>query len=227
MIFHDYLISKSDSIIVLNSDSYFYYNKINLNTLKLNNIIDEPYYKNFFNEKRTLSLSKKNYNFTFLGSLSSNKGIYFLIDVFSQIEKKYNNYHLNIIGDSNSRDLIISYANKKINKKNISFYGHLQNPFQKLNESHFLIQPSFSEGISRSVIESLYFGVPVIIRKSVSYNLVKDGINGYNFEGKKDLIEIVENILVNDYQFTHNKILLFDEFRLKKVIKQYESIFLN
>ena len=222
---HNFLINKSNLLVVMNEPSLNYYSKKFNNVIKINNFIDE---KNIeFKKKQITNSNNTKINFVFLGSLTKNKGVFELIDIFSKISIVNNNFVINFLGDTTNMNKVVKYADNSLNHNNYKFHGFVQNPFNLLIENDYLIQPSYSEGQPRSVIESLFLGLPVIIRKKIAENLVVDGVNGYIFDNKTDLTQILLNIIDNKIIFKNKNNLLPNDFRSNYVMEKYFKILNN
>jgi glycosyltransferase involved in cell wall biosynthesis len=127
--------------------------------------------------------------FLYLGRLSTEKGIDFLLEAFKSEELK--NTVLNIIGDGPKADAVLQAA--QINS-NIRYLGKLpiNKAYEILAQSWALIFPSqWHEPFGRTVVEAFSAGTPVI-GASVGgvTELIKDNYNGflYNSLDVKDLI---------------------------------------
>ncbi len=101
---------------------------------------------------------------------------------FSKIERK--DLHLLIVGDGPMHSQLIELA-KKNNISEITFAGYVE--YNLLSEVYFIsnlfIHDSHNEPWGVSVQEALSCGIPVIASDKVgsSYDLVKNGVNGYVF----------------------------------------------
>ncbi|MCR8538805.1 MAG: glycosyltransferase [Prochlorococcus marinus CUG1439] len=135
----------------------------------INNFIDEDVIKKYLN--RPMQYNGV-YKFCFVGLLTKRKGIESLIDAAHKI--KNINYEIIIIGTG---PLLKRMQNKVRNlhlENKIKFIGHKTYPYKYMSETHVMVLPSFSEGTSRAVLESLYMGIPCVLR-NVDSN--KDIIN--------------------------------------------------
>ena len=206
----------------MNEPSLKYYSKKFNNVIKINNFIDEKNIR--FKNNQILNLKKTKMNFVFLGSLTKNKGVFELIDIFSEISNVTNDFTINFLGDTPNMHNVSRYAENNLIHDNYNFHGFVQNPYNFLIENDYLIQPSFSEGQSRSVIESLFLGLPVIIRKKIAENLVVDGVNGYIFNNKYELTQILLKIIKNKIIIKNKNNLLPDDFRSNNVINKYSEL---
>ena len=191
---HNALIKNNDFVFVLNSNiqSYYKYRFIGKNHIIFNNFIDSDKYPKIAHNNKNNGVVK----FVFLGSLSKEKGFYLLIDLFERLYNDGYLFHLFLIGSSPNNDICIKqFVSSKLPKSCYSLLGYLDNPFEYVVESNYLIHPSYSEGTPRSALESLHYNIPVIIREAVSNGLIQNKINGFVFNNDDDLYHILFDIL--------------------------------
>ena len=190
--FHYYLISK---MYLIFSMTNFMKVKIkehcNRKSYVVGNFINENIYKSKI-KKRGKYENKKKINFLFLGNVKLLKKPFSLISIANQLEKKKFKFSIMIIGNySILTKLLMQFF--LINKNNIKFLGFKKNPYLYFNKADFLLHTSISEGISRSVIESLYCKVPVIIRNSFGTKEYVNKKNGFLFKNENDICNFFLN----------------------------------
>jgi glycosyltransferase involved in cell wall biosynthesis len=135
--------------------------------------------------------------FLFLGRISGEKGISFLLEFF----KEHGQYKLIVAGDGDQ----IDFFKKNYNCPNIFFEGFVkgENKTKLIQEAEALIVPSvWYENYPISIVESFSIGIPVIGSKigGIPY-IVKDEENGLLFE-------------------TNNKVILKE--KIDKIYRNYE-----
>lgn len=156
------------------------------------NFIDEAKYKHKFQNKR-----KKNINrFIFIGALTNRKNIYELIKIFKKLIFEREAIYLDIVGDGPIKKRILNFINKNKLDKNIRLIGTVKDPETYLLNCDVFILPSFSEGISRAILESLYFRKPVIA-KNIPQNkeVIKNDENGWLFDNYEELYLILKKVI--------------------------------
>ncbi len=149
-----------------------------------------------FNKTKQMpnKLEEKNQirKFLYVGRLSEEKNLKFLIEVFNE----FPNLILNIVGDGNIREEL-----EEITNKNVNFLGYIKN--NELSEIYanndVFILPSISETWGLVVEEALYNGLPVLVsdRVGCSKDLIEilgTGIT-FEFDSKEDLIRKVNEII--------------------------------
>ena len=66
--------------------------------------------------------------------------------------------------------------------------GQIENPYPLISVADVFVLPSLSEGISRASLESLYLGIPCVLRNvDGNKELIQDGLNGKLFNDDDDL----------------------------------------
>ena len=108
-----------------------------------------------------------------------------MIDAFKLFHKKYPDSVFFIIGDGEDHDKIIRYIKLNRLEQQIILPGFLINTeiAQYLNMSDVFIMASYTEGWSTTLLEAACTGVPSVVTNfSSSYDIIKNGINGYIVE---------------------------------------------
>jgi glycosyltransferase involved in cell wall biosynthesis len=107
---------------------------------------------------------------------------------------------------------------KNINNENkIRLFGPVANFDKKISLIKswdiFLYEICQSEGVSIAILEALANGIPVICGNQKSNNeIIKNGINGYLFDNKKEREEILKNLVNNKKELDNLKITTKDYF---------------
>ena len=135
--------------------------------------------------------SEKVTNFIYVGRLSPEKNLNFIIKAFNQLPQ----YTLNIVGFGPQESEL-----KTIAKENIIFHGAIDNQklpqFYQLNDVFIL--PSIKEPWGLVVEEALNNGLPVLVSNKVgcAEEIIEENQNGLIFEynSEKSLCEKIEKI---------------------------------
>ena len=190
-----YLIASKSNIIVCLSETMQKQIKDIMPKAKteiVENFIDEIKYKHKFQNK-----GKKNINrFIFIGALTNRKNIYELVKIFKKLIFERETIFLDIVGDGPIKKRILNFINKNRLDKNIRLIGTVKDPETYLLNCDVFILPSFSEGISRAILESLYFRKPVIA-KNIPQNkeVIKNDENGWLFDNYEELYLILKKVI--------------------------------
>ena len=123
-------------------------------------------------------------NYLFVGRLISDKGIYELISAFENFNKKNKKKTkltlAVLIDEDNETSIHFNYLRKKLANTNIILKRNVKN-VRNLFESHgCLILPTYSEGMSKSIMEAISSGRPIICSNiSGCREMVINNFNGF------------------------------------------------
>ena len=181
----DYLIASSDESINIYKE-FFGDNEINI--LKIYNPLGIVPKKGFsYNNKKVVSI----------GRLDVQKGFDYLIEAFFIVLKKHKDWKLEIYGDGNEKDNLLSLINELNLENNISILPSNKDVVNILNNSSIFVLPSRYEGYANILVESLSCGVP-----SISYNWMT-GVEEIIQNNKTGIIVNLQNRI--DYFYNKNK----------------------
>lgn len=199
-------LDKADVIVaVSNGTAQVIINKFNLNPDKImvipNGIPDRVLIKpmNFETVSKRLSLPLDKEFFLFVGSLDERKGIKLLLKAISRLQNRVLQFVF--VGRGNV-GFYQRIAKKLGIEKNVIFTGYIPDELLMSLYKHAsgFILPSYDEGLPTVLIESMYFGLPVITSKtSGGIEIIKDTSNGYLFTigDYHDLVDKI-TILIED-----------------------------
>lgn len=173
---HKLLYEKSDRYVLLSTKFYPVLKRIigRIDESKLVSInnpitIKIPTANSFKKEKICL----------FCGRLTAQKGIKYLMDIWSEIECSNPEWKLVVLGDGPLKDFVISTI-KKRNFKNITLVGFVSDPSEYYMKASILCMCSVFEGWMLSLVESMVYGcVPITFNSYESAtDIISSGING-------------------------------------------------
>lgn len=160
--------------------------------------------------------------FVFLGSLTKRKKVDVLLSAFKTILPKHPHASLHLVGDGNEREKLKEYVNELGIEQNVIFYGYQADPHRIVATADIMVLPSLSEGMSRAVLESLFLGVPVVMRDvDGNSELITSGVNGELFVNDEQLAEKMEKLLMTTRHTGFRKCLLPEDYRQEKAANQY------
>jgi glycosyltransferase involved in cell wall biosynthesis len=139
---------------------------------------------------RKVNLPKNNIKFLYVGRIRVEKGIFYLLDIFSKINSKF---HLTIVGD------------KKIEKKkdlNISFFYFFDNVNALISQydlCDIFLLPSYTEAHPKVIDEALSRLKPVIIFEEISH-IVEDRLGV--FVAKRELKDFLDKVKYIENNYT-------------------------
>ena len=137
-------LSWADVITVISKESYDYYTSLGYKVIQIPNAIDISSLS--FDEDR-----KYEKQIIFAGRLSKEKGIKTLIEICKKLPQ---DIHLIIIGDGPEVENIKKLESSQNNIHYLGSKNH-QQTISLIKGSDVLVQPSFSEGISTTILESM------------------------------------------------------------------------
>jgi L-malate glycosyltransferase len=112
---------------------------------------------------------RKKKRLIFVGSLDfgHNKGLPILFASLHEINKKRDDWHLDIVGDGPRRSEFVEQARSLGINQNITFHGYLdkQKIASLMRDSDLFLLPSYFETFSVATVEALMTGLPVIATK--------------------------------------------------------------
>ena len=130
-----------------------------------------------------------------MGSLEKNKNPMLLLRSFSNISSQITDAKLVVLGDGPLKKKLIKFKNIN-NYKNIKILGNLKIPYQYLVNSDLLVSTSDSEGISRSILEAMFLGIPVMISDvDGSGKIINQFKNGFVFKKHNDFFNNLKKVL--------------------------------
>ena len=190
-------------------------------TITIHNGIDTSVYKT-----QTLDRKKTPINFIVVSHLRESKGIQDLLVAVSKIDKKHHKkFKIDIFGDGSYKNQLLTLQKKYKLEQSTNFKGNSPNINDIMCNYHYMIQPTYMECFSLSILESLASNVPVITT-TVGGNLevVEVNENGYIFNPKDTdaLRLILETIIKGEKTISKNVNLRIEkEFTLQKMVANH------
>lgn len=171
----------------------------------------------------------------FIGRLSKEKGVEFLIDAFVHVLKRIPDAKLIIVGTGFLENKIKQEVNEMNLRKNIIITGFISDKMLKeiYASSNVFVLPSSAEFQPLVLLEAIAMGLPVIGTKITGIpELVINNFNGFTFEHKnsKDLVNKIIKILTDknlQKKFSRNSLILSKKHDIKKSIDKLEKVYLK
>ena len=133
--------------------------------------------------------------FGFLGSLTRRKRPELVIQAIAYLQRHNIPSSALMVGSGPLKADLMARAQELGVENRIHFVGQLINPLPELKRCAYLLLPSSSEGIPRAALESLYIGVPCILRDvDANRELIHGGGTGVLFKDDKDLDNVVMQV---------------------------------
>jgi glycosyltransferase involved in cell wall biosynthesis len=218
----------ADKIILTSeSDKKYISNKFKLNKMDKIKVIP-----NYIDTERFKPLNhnipKKENHLLFIGRLSQQKNLFSLLDAI-----KETNWVLDIVGDGELKDELLSFALK--NKVNVNFIGRVPNNKlpEIINQYEVFILPSLYEGNPKTLLEAMSCGLCVIGTDVEGINnIIKDGENGIlcktDSKSIKEAIEkVMADVSLRKKLGNNARGYIVDNYNLDKIFKQERNIIYN
>lgn len=143
-------------------------NFINLSNIKDN--VEVIYNTNETNEMIKKSkedvddvvFNKNTINICGVGKVMPSKGFMRLARVHKRLIEDGYKHHIYILGEGDEKEKIEKYLNDNNLLESFSFLGYKVNPYKYVSKCDLFICPSFEEGFSTAVTESILVGTPVV-----------------------------------------------------------------
>lgn len=175
-------------------------------------------------------IGKNPVKFLYMGRVMKDKGIDEFLEAAKIIKDKYKNTKFYILGfieksQDHYRNLLKDYQSKGY----IEYLGYQSDVKSFIEESHCLIQPSHSEGLSNVLLEAAAMGRPLIASNiNGCKETIDEGKNGFTFEvnNSKDLANKIEKFIKLSYEEKitmgkNSRIKVENEFDRKIVVNSY------
>jgi len=94
----------------------------------------------------------------YVGRLEPEKRVDDLIQIWSEIRRKYTEVHLLVLGIGTQEEKL-----KRMADRNVLFGGSVDNVAEYLQTADLFVLPSVSEGLSNALLEALATGLPVVV----------------------------------------------------------------
>lgn len=129
-----------------------------------------------------------------IGSLTERKGILPLLNLLQNFTSC--GLEVVFIGDGPFRKVIQSTITHCGLADKVFCLGHLPNAYSSLRDGDYVLSNSYSEGMSRALLDSVSLGYPVICRDlGGATRFIEHGINGYLFRAERELEDLIASIV--------------------------------
>ena len=162
-------------------------------------------------------------SFVFIGRVVKEKGIEELISAFLKIAKDYPKVTLDIFGEGK----LDVYRRLSSDCDNIRFMGKTERPLEALAERQIFVLPSYTEGLSLSLLDAAMMKRSIIATNVGGNNeVVKNGKTGLlvSAEDNEDLAEKMKYMLDNNedaVRMARNARKLYEEkFNIDKIFEE-------
>lgn len=170
----------------------------------------------------------------FIGQMISRKNIFDLLDIFDELQQKYGNLKLSLLGDGEQRAELEQYAQKLNSTADIDFLGFRDDRLEQLQSFDLFAMTSTLEGIPRCLMEALAMGIPTAAYDIAGIDrLVEHEKTGLlaPFGDKQQLTKHWETILFNqevaDKLSKQGREFVHQHYSAKRMADEYAELFLE
>lgn len=156
-----------------------------------------------------VNLDKENYILYCSSMIVPAKGLHELIEAYAQSKLLSEGVNLKVVGimDKDYWKKINQLLARYHLRENVIFEGSQDNVKPYFEKAKAFVLPSLNEGLGRVVVEAMFYGCPVIVRKMGGpTEYIQDGKNGYFFSDTEELASKLNLIC-----FTNQKKLICRE----------------
>lgn len=167
----------------------------------------------------------------FCGRLTEQKGIRYLMEIWSRVAPMNQDWKFIIVGDGPLRDYVLSKIREN-NLNNVILTGFVSDPSEYYSKASILCMSSIFEGWMLSLVESMVYGcVPVTFNsyESVS-DIIDNGINGILIEPfdvddyVRRLMDLMHNVKKRE-DMSRKAIATSIQFDIQKIGAQWINLF--
>ena len=154
-----------------------------------------------------------------IGRLAYPKNYEFLIKTFPDILKAKPNVICIIIGDGPDRNSLQLLADSLQLQDKVFLIGEIKDAYKYLKAFDLFVLPSIYEGLSISLIETLFAKVPTLAANVGGNAEILDKEHLYSLNNKQEFIEKIKNTSKQTRNYKKEK------FSLKETVKKYTEIY--
>lgn len=177
-----------------------------------------------------LPREKKDNIVLFVGRLSREKGLPYLLRIWQLVEKRYPDWKLQIVGDGAERTNAERMA-RHLNLQHCSFCG-MQKPEKYYNKAKIFCMTSLFEGFGLVLTEAMHYGVVPLAFNSYANvgDIIDDKVNGFiippfDIEEYASKISILIQNEPLRSQMAEAAIRKSEEYTLSKIGMKWENLF--
>jgi glycosyltransferase involved in cell wall biosynthesis len=221
--FHFRILKRFDRVIAMSSAMAEQLNSSGITNIEIiSNFLDEKTL-----EAKRVQTKKEGeiFRFMFLGRLTRLKSPQVPLFAVASLRKEGIECAMEFIGDGPMRGELKELSKKLGLNSSVVFHGHKEDPYGLLQRADCLVLPSRTEGTSRAVLESLFFGIPCIVRNIDGvHELITPGVNGYLFDRDEDLAGVMAGMTGERRKNFEGSKLLPGKFRQEINIKHFMEL---
>lgn len=172
----------------------------------------------------------------FLSNIQKSKGIFLLLEVFEEIQKKHSHIRLNIVGgfrDIDTEKKIFNFLKSNGLENKINMWGPQfgSAKHQIISDSDILIHPSYNDALPLVILEAMQHGLAIIGSNQGAIPEIIENDFGFVFPtGDKEKLEFYLDFLITNNakrkEMQHNaKKKFFEAYTKEHFEKRMSNIF--
>ncbi len=174
-----------------------------------------------------LGLEEKNLVIGHVGRFAEQKNHSFIIDVFSKLHEKSENYKLLLVGDGELKEVIINKVAELGLTDSVVFTGNVSNVQDYMQAMNLFVLPSKYEGLGIVGIEAQACGLPCIFSAEVpNETKLTENVEFISLDDKRKWIETAEKKIMLPRTENSEKIRSAG-YDIAFTTKKLEEIYLN
>ncbi|MFB6318215.1 glycosyltransferase [Saccharicrinis sp. FJH54] len=181
------------------------------------------------NNPSKLPKSPTGVEFTFIGRLETQKGLYDLIEIFDNVIRINSEVKLNILGTGSLYNDLQNIIRQRNLSRNIRLLGYTENVGPYIMKSKAVVLTSLYEGFPNVLVESIALGTPVISYDCPSgpSDIIINTVNGIlvPYLDQAKFSKAVIKVVNNEIKFDRDIVLSTSErFQINDISKQYYDV---
>lgn len=222
----NFYYKKADKIILQDESYIKYYPKnIQEKIVIIPNFLSPDFYlqnKKFKRKKKIVTVTR----------LEKQKNVSLLIEAFSKLKPKFNDYKLYICGTGSEKKNLEQQIKKLNMEKRIILLGRVKSVPDLIADASIFVLPSNYEGMPNVLLEAMSMSLPVITTRSTEVidKIIADGNNGIIIDKNnvRMLTAKIEYILENDLiakNIGKEASKVKEKYHKKNIIDKWDDIF--
>lgn len=170
--------------------------------------------------------------FVVVSHLTENKGIQDLITAIDALPEEIKNaVKVDVYGEGPFEQELKQRITHNNLALNFNFKGSVSNINEILCQYNYLLQPTYMECFSLSILESLAANVPVITTNvGGNEEVIEHGVNGFIFPVKDvlALTNLLQKIMTNQIKINNNtRSLIISNFSIGKMVENHSKLIIS
>lgn len=177
--------------------------------------------------RNELGISEEKVVIGHIGRFNEQKNHRFLIEVFAEISKQYNNAMLLLVGTGNLQDAVKQQVNDSGLSDKVVFAGVRTDIPAVLSAMDVFVMPSFYEGMPNTVIEAQATGLPCVIANTITTEANITGLVEYLPLGDRTEWATTTLKAISSKRVDTKKFFFKNKYDIKSATEQFVELIFN